>query len=159
MRIANFTTSLIYPGVALEIWIPGCKHKCKGCFNPELWDKRNGEELKSTEIIDYISFKAKWLDTIILTGGDPLCSPIETKSLILDIRKYFPKMNLWIYTGYTKEEIYDDDELKEIFEMCDSVVTDRYDENKPKTQLTGSNNQRIWKIEHINGSVRLSILE
>ncbi len=145
MRIAQFHSSFKYKGgIMLEIFIAGCKHACKDCFNLELWLFDAGEEMPIMEIIKKIKHKAHLIDGIVLTGGDPLFNP-HTYLLIKMIKLKFPKFKIWLYTGFTKEEIDINEQLKQVFVLCDVVVTDRYDKTRPITKLTGSDNQRIWR--------------
>jgi len=90
---------------------------------------------------------------IVLTGGDPLWSKENTIELIKIIKKEAPELKIWLYTGFTREEIQADPIMEECFNLCDVVVTDRYIErlrvpdNQPN-RLAGSSNQRIWRKSH-----------
>lgn len=146
MKIERISTSFLYEGnIMLEIFISGCKHKCKGCYNQELWDFEIGEEMTIKQILDKIKEKIKWIDGIVLTGGDPLWNVNETMKLTNGIKWAFPKLKIWMYTGFTKEEIDISKNKTKIFNDCDVIITDRYIDKLSKTNLTGSSNQRIWK--------------
>jgi len=148
-------TSILYEGVMLEIWAPGCTHACKGCFNPELWKRNQGELIPVKKVMELIQEKIKWLDGIVLTGGYPLCNPQDTKSLLKHIKKYFPTLKIWLYTGFTKEEIDSKEHLLTIFSLCDVIITDKFEQEQQVPllkrdgidRLRGSYNQRIWRKE------------
>lgn len=155
--------SILYEGISLEIWVPGCKFNCKGCHNPELQNFSLGDEFTQSQLIFNIEVQKKWIDNIVITGGDPLWSPIDTRLIIEIIKKNFPKLKIWMYTGFSKEEIDRDLLLKKIFNMCDVVITDRYveeekisrlDKIKKPYKIIGSYNQQIWRKE--NGEWRTS---
>jgi anaerobic ribonucleoside-triphosphate reductase activating protein len=145
MKIAWIKTSTLYEGLSQEIYISGCKHYCNGCQNPQLWDFNFGKEMSIYEILENLALGIKFIDNVILTGGDPLWSKDQTLELIKAIKKEFPKLKIWLYTGFTKEEIDKDTTMSEAFKLCDVIVTDRYNKHLPKTKLTGSENQRIWR--------------
>jgi anaerobic ribonucleoside-triphosphate reductase activating protein len=147
MKIAKICSSTLYEGLSCEIFISGCKHGCKGCQNPDLWDFNYGKEMSLYQILEEIALRNRWIDNVVLTGGDPLWSSSKTLELIKAIRKEFPKLSIWLYTGFMKEEIDTDPAMKECFNLCDVIITDRYMEGLPKTKLTGSSNQRIWRKE------------
>jgi len=158
MKIAQIGTSFIYDGISAEIFISGCRHSCKGCQNPLLQDFNYGKEMTIYQILEEIAFRKKWtgIDSIVLTGGDPLWSEENTHKLILAIKNEFPELKIWLYTGFTKEEIDSNRNMVRIFNLCDVVVTDRYEEklrfsdkelqgiDAPR-KMAGSSNQRIWK--------------
>lgn len=145
MMITQTNISFLYEDCMLEIWVPGCLNYCEGCQNPELWSFNAGKETKYTEVLKQIKKKEKYIDGVVLTGGDPLWSPVEVYILINLIKDEYPKFKIWLYTGFSIEEIDEDKKLKDIFNLCDVVVTDRFKKELPSTNLTGSNNQRIWR--------------
>lgn len=141
MKIAKISSSLLYGKLSVEIFISGCKHKCDGCHNPELWDFNYGTELSINNIIKRI--KKEWHEQIVLTGGDPLWSKDTTLELVKRLKSDV-QLPIMLYTGFTKEEIDADKIMTQICELCDIIITDRYDKRLPATNLRGSNNQRIW---------------
>jgi anaerobic ribonucleoside-triphosphate reductase activating protein len=149
MKIAWIKSSTLYEGgLAQEIYISGCEHNCEGCQNPELQDYDFGQDMNVEEIISRIN--TKFIDKVVLTGGDPLWSPIGTLVLLTALKLEYPYLEIWLYTGFTKEEIDNDRIMRDCFKLCDVVITDRYMKELPKTTLTGSNNQRICRKELLN---------
>ena len=138
-------------GLRCVVWLSGCEHYCKNCFNPETWDKNNGDEFTETQF-DLIcnTLKQDWCSGITLTGGDPLHPDNISKvtSLCKNIKNKFPNKSIWIYTGYTFNSDYLDP-LMNIFNYIDVLVDGEYvDElNSPFKHWVGSSNQRVIDIQ------------
>ena len=144
MLINSLNTSLMYEGVMTEIYISGCIHNCDECHNPELQQFDVGFEMSYTQIVNDLLERHEFFDGIVLTGGDPLCTPKNTNELIDEIRDKLSDKKIWLYTGYTMEEINDNEKLLSIFNKCDVVFTDRFEKTMKCKGLTGSSNQRRW---------------
>lgn len=129
-------------GIREVIFIPGCNHKCKGCFNPESWNFNQGKLWTSYEDTLLTSkLKNPYCSGITLTGGDPLYSYPE----VLEFCKKYKDYNIWVYTGFTLEEVKRD--FSELLEYVDVVITEPYiiELNSPKKEWVGSSNQIIYK--------------
>ena len=142
-------------GCRVVLWISGCNHKCKGCHNPETWDYKYGKifDEEAKNII------ARWLSKpyikgLTLSGGDPLNRNNDELIEILDLCKYvktkFPDKDIWIYTGYTLEELIDlsnknKDINIEILNQCDYLVDGPFIKELRDLSIPfrGSTNQRI----------------
>lgn len=138
MRIAGvLTCSLVNgPGVRYVIFTQGCKHRCKGCQNPDTWDLNGGFEVDMESLVADILARKKHLDGITLSGGDPFYQQEECVKLL----KMLPDMNVWIYTGFYYEDICD----TELAKMADAIVDGPFIESeKCEGYLFGSSNQRI----------------
>lgn len=137
------------PGIRISLWTQGCSHRCEGCFNPDTWDFNGGKEFTQNEI-DYIkkllSNKTVKKDFSIL-GGDPL-EPINydmLENLLTQLKKEFPDLNIWLWTGYLWENIKHLNFLKHI----DYVVDGEFIQSKKNLMLKfkGSSNQRIIDVK------------
>jgi anaerobic ribonucleoside-triphosphate reductase activating protein len=138
MRIAGvLTCSLVNgPGIRYVIFTQGCKHRCKGCQNPDTWDPNGGFEVDMESLVADILARKKHLDGITLSGGDPFYQQEECVKLL----KMLPDMNVWIYTGFYYEDICD----TELAKMADAIVDGPFIESmKCEGYLFGSSNQRI----------------
>ena len=96
-------------GIRCTIWFTGCSHKCTGCFNKETWDENSGIEFDieaKKELFDELS--KDYISGITFSGGDPLHENniIEVNNIIQEIKKQFPNKTIWLYTGYTWEELF-----------------------------------------------------
>lgn len=153
-------------GIGISIFFSGCDFHCKNCFNKELWNYSYGYEFNDTTIEAIISLANKpYITRLSILGGDPLMEENlnGVLNLVDKIRLLFPEKNIWIYSGYTWEQIMypvitDDlnpkrDEIiqkrKEIMSQCDILVDGRFvDELKDITlKWRGSSNQRVIDIQ------------
>ena len=146
------------PGVRMSVFVRGCRHYCKNCFNQEAWDFEYGEpftEKEIEEIVDYV--KGDYIAGLTLLGGEPL-EPENQKGLLpllRRIREVCPKKSVWCYTGYDFERdilgrmINEIEEMKEILSYVDVLVDGEYMEelHKPSLRFKGSSNQRIIMVQ------------
>ncbi|MDR1701092.1 MAG: anaerobic ribonucleoside-triphosphate reductase activating protein [Lachnoclostridium sp.] len=145
-------------GVRVSLFVSGCSHHCKGCFNEEAWDFDYGEpftEIQVQQIIDYL--KPNYVEGLSLLGGEPF-EPQNRKeivTLLRRVKKEFPNKSVWCFTGYLydkdiMESMYKEDEIvREIISYLDVLVDGRFVEEKKNLQLTfrGSSNQRVIKVK------------
>lgn len=143
------------PGLRVSVWFSGCPHKCRGCHNKETWDESLGEDFTIetiTRIINMLDEGGVKQDLSIL-GGEPLApyNIRSTMSLISAVRDAKPDVNIWLWTGYTVEELNDlyNDEYPYVLSRIDVdvMIDGRYIEQfNSKDTYRGSSNQRI--IDH-----------
>jgi len=154
--------NLTYPdmnngdGLRVVLWLSGCSHNCEGCQNKQTWDSNSGilfdvnaeNELYEALSNDYIS-------GVTFSGGDPLnLNNLEKVLNLIDkIRVLFPNKNIWLYSGYTWEELFAQNpemELRQhIVSKCDVFIDGRYVENLRDITLhwCGSSNQRVIDVK------------
>ena len=138
-------------GVCVSFWTQGCPHRCPGCHNPETWDFEGGKELP-TDIKGQI-IKAICANGIIgnfsILGGEPLCPQNleEVDNIITSVRTAFPHIKIFIWTGYTLEELQKikNFHIINILSQIDVLIDGLYkeDEKDITLELRGSKNQRI----------------
>lgn len=148
LRILGTYRETVVDGVGLRysIYFSGCTHTCKGCHNKESWCPDNGT-LATKEYLDKIINEINsnpLLDGITLSGGDPLYNPED----MLEIVKYLKEktgMNIWLYTGYTIEELRKDNKRMAVLEYVDTIVDGKFVQElyDPLLKFRGSSNQRI----------------
>ncbi len=146
------------PGVRTSLFVSGCTHHCEGCFNDIAWDFGYGKPFTESvweEI--YESLKPHYITGVTLLGGEPF-EPQNQKGLIGFIREYkrrFPEKTLWIYSGYTYEELTGaipsrcrTDITDEILSYTDVLVDGKFEIDKKNIMLRfrGSENQRLIDI-------------
>lgn len=135
-------------GYRLVLFTCGCPHQCNMCQNKETWNMANGVSYSVPEIYRYLSKKIDegFFDGITFSGGDPLIQDNELNTLIKLIKGKYPKINIWVYTGYLYEDVKGIPVIKNI----DVLVDGKFDINKqyPKKQYRGSYNQRILYLEN-----------
>lgn len=135
-------------GIRVVLWLAGCSHHCKGCHNPYTWDCHAGlpftEEAKA-ELFEAIN--KDYITGVTFSGGDPLfCSNRKPVSeLIKEIKDKFPTKTIWLYTGYTYEELKDFEEIKPVLSNIDVIVDGEFVETLKDINYhwAGSVNQRI----------------
>lgn len=137
-------------GFRVALYVSGCRHRCLGCHNRDTWDFNAGKEFtKEVEEILFDRIDKPYIKGLTLTGGDPLFSCEDILSLLKRFRERFGNTkDVWLYTGFTLDEIMLSSDLKKhIVELCDYVVDGRFDINQKDTSLAfrGSKNQNIWK--------------
>ncbi len=134
-------------GVSCVLFISGCGHHCVGCHSPKTHDFNYGLEL-TDEVIKKINKeidKRPFLNALVLSGGDPMYSAKELITIIPKI--HVPNGNIWIYSGFTFEEIVQNPDMKALLDKCSHLVDGMFELDKRDITLRfrGSSNQRIWK--------------
>jgi len=141
-------------GIRTSLFVSGCRNNCPGCFNKEQQNFSYGELFTEKIEDEIISSISDYHAGITLLGGDPL-EPENAEGLMSLVKKFRERFNntktIWIYTGYTYEDVLDldsQDKRKELLLMCDTLVDGRYiDELHDITlKFKGSSNQRIINI-------------
>ncbi len=133
-------TTVDGPGFRTAIYFAGCRHACPGCHNPQSWDFNAGSEMTLDEIMSVI--EEEDFD-VTLTGGDPLYHPEEIAQLAKRIKE--TGHTIWLYTGFTLEEILASERLSLPLPYLDAIVDGPFIESlrDPDLQFRGSSNQRI----------------
>ena len=95
-------------GCRTVLFVSGCRHHCKGCFNEIAWKFDYGKEYTpGTEDKIVESLKPDYVEGLSILGGEPLEpeNQEEVWKLIKRIRKEMPQKNIWVYSGFTWEEL------------------------------------------------------
>lgn len=156
MKILNITSPDVNNGTGFRVtlWVAGCSHHCRGCHNPESWDYNQGKSLKEVRKDLFDKLNKSYIQGLTLSGGDPLAqsrkSLLELYFLLRRIKKKFPNKDIWIYSGYTHEEILQDKFKKLVLSQCDVLVDGLYRYALRDTSLPfrGSSNQRIIYLKN-----------
>lgn len=138
-------------GIRTAVFVSGCHHACKGCFNKEAWNRNYGETY-TDEIESQIlsSLASDYVSGLSLLGGEPF-EDYNLEALIglcQLSRKLYPDKTIWIYSGYTYEEIMANKSRRKLLELCDILVDGKYEESlySPSLKFKGSSNQRIINV-------------
>lgn len=134
------------PGIRYTIFTQGCPHHCFKCQNPETWDIDKGTLVDIDKLIEDIQ-ENPLLDGVTLSGGDPLIQE-ETLELVQKLREK-TSLNIWCYTGYSYEEVLNNDKFKKILNYIDVLVDGEYIDSLRSLSLLfrGSSNQRLIDIK------------
>lgn len=135
-------------GVRVSLFVSGCPHHCKGCFNAETWDYNHGEAFTAETIRNIIDLLTPdWIRGLSLLGGEPLASDnIQTvMCLAKKVKAVLPMKTIWCYTGYTWDEV----KKHHIMKYIDVLVDGRFIEAERDITLRfrGSRNQRIIDVQ------------
>ena len=146
------------PGVRVSLFVSGCRHHCKGCFNEDTWDFDYGKpytEDTRREIL--MALDKDYIQGLTLLGGEPF-EPENQKilvELLRTVREQLPKKDIWSYTGFIFERdlvpggrAYTD-VTEEMLSMIDVLVDGPFvQEQKDITlEFRGSKNQRLLDRE------------
>ena len=137
------------PGIRTSIFVTGCTHNCPNCFNQEYQDFAFGEvwtDRETDEVIEYLKDDA--VAGLTLLGGEPFQNSIDLTTILKDIKKSIDK-TIWAYSGYTYEQIIENENRKNLLLECDVLVDGLYIEELKDLRLKfkGSSNQRIIDIK------------
>lgn len=139
-------------GLRVVLWCSGCEHHCHNCQNPQTWDFNSGIPFdKNAKEEIFNELKKDYISGITLSGGDPLaCNNLNCiLDLVNEIRLSFPDKTIWIYSGYTIEDIVNTPIRKEIIKQCNVLVDGRYIDSERDITLKwrGSKNQRVIDLK------------
>lgn len=156
--------SITYPdfnnglGCRVTLWVSGCPHQCKGCHNSDTWDPDSGQEFTSEikqKLINILELP--YIKGLTVSGGEPLAlyNLVKVSKLVEELKIRFPEKDIWLYTGYTLDQLLDSRldvrkfvYIQTIFENIDYIVEGPYIEKLRDTslQFRGSSNQQIFKV-------------
>lgn len=137
-------------GIRVSIFFSGCTHKCKNCFNSELWDFNCGEKFIGITISTIIDLmKPSYISGLSILGGEPFDNITAVKRLTGKVRNMYPEKNIWIWSGYTYEQLLSKKSAINILRDIDILVDGRFEEDKKDLTLPfrGSSNQRIIDVK------------
>lgn len=154
MRIAKIKPNDIAngEGLVVSVWCQGCPHHCKGCFNKETWDFKGGRKFTFDDYDNIL----KLLDAdgikrnLSILGGEPMAKEnvIGVLSLINYIKTYRPDTKVYLWSGYTYEQIQEMYGENILNGFVDILIDGQFilEEKDLTLKLRGSRNQRIIKI-------------
>jgi len=149
-------------GIRTSVFFTGCTHNCFNCFNKDYQDFAYGKEFTQRQIDEIIRYLSEdEISGLSLLGGEPLQQNYNDMiDFLTQVRKSTQK-SIWIYSGYTYEEILNSKEKMEIISYCDVLVDGRYEDALKNLRLKfrGSSNQRIIDIQKSLKEHRIVILE
>ena len=145
-------------GVRVSLFVSGCTHHCKGCFNREAWDFKYGKKFTQKEIDQILELlKPDYICGLSLLGGEPL-ELVNQKGLlplVKQVKEKYPTKSIWCYSGYLfDQEIRDQMMLehevtRELIKYIDVLVDGKFELTKkdPTLRFRGSSNQRIISVQ------------
>lgn len=153
-------------GIGIALFTQGCHFHCDSCCNQETWDFSGGNEWTPEVEEEFLKLIDRpYISRISLLGGDPLANENVhgVLSLVQKIRKRYPDKKIWIYSGFTWNQVFypvvtDDLNLqrdkilenrRDIIRLCDVYVDGRFEKDKKDLTLKfrGSSNQRVVDVQ------------
>ena len=148
-------------GNTVSLFMSGCRHHCKNCFNQETWNPNYGTEINIDKLCDklnnLINAYCVYRDFSIL-GGEPLAeyNRKNTEYIIKEIKDKNPNILIYVWSGYTLEELksMNDSSIDYILSAIDFLIDGRYEDDKKdlKLKMRGSSNQNVY--QRINGKLK-----
>lgn len=145
-------------GVRVTLFVSGCTHHCKGCFNTETWNFKYGQPFTietENQILDMLA--PSYINGLTLLGGEPF-EPENQKVLLpflYKVKKKYPNKDIWAYTGYTFEQLTSKenpiyDTTKQLLKLINVLVDGEFKEEYKDIRLRfrGSSNQRIIDLKY-----------
>lgn len=146
------------PGLRVSLFVSGCTHHCKGCFNPEAWDFNYGQPFtQETEEKIFHLLENSHIRGLSLLGGEPF-EPANQAALLPFLRRFkekFPHKDLWCYSGYNFEKDMLTGNLgpweitQEMLSYIDILVDGEFvlELKNPNLRFRGSANQRVIRVQ------------
>lgn len=157
-------------GVRVSLFVSGCTHHCKGCFNSETWDFNYGNEFTKVQEDEIIkAMEPSYIKGFSLLGGEPF-EPSNQKALLPLLRRIketYPEKNVWCYSGYLldKELLGESrarcEETDEMLSYIDILVDGEFVAELKDLNLRfrGSSNQRIIDVRESLKSGKIVIID
>lgn len=136
------------PGTRCTLFVSGCEHQCRGCYNQATWSLTSGhpfcKQLEDRIIADLNDIRIKRRG-LSLSGGDPLhpANVADILRLVKRVREECPGKDIWLWTGYRLDELSEGQ--KQVVEYIDVLVDGKFEQDKydPELHWRGSANQVI----------------
>lgn len=154
MNIADYKKFDVLNGRGLRhsLFTSGCTHHCKGCFNAAAWNFDYGTPY-SKELEDQIIHDLNLTDVHIaglsILGGEPFQNAHDLLGLVRKVRECCPGKDIWIWSGYTFEELLEEKEKAELLSYCDVLIDGKFvlEQRNLKLEWRGSENQRVLDVQ------------
>lgn len=136
------------PGIRVSIYVQGCSRHCPDCFNPETWDFNGGNIFNRRILTQFLELaRPEEVVGFSILGGEPLQQDSDMLTLVKAIKEKYPEKTIWMWTGYTWEEL--NEEQREIVSFVNVLVDGAFDKTKkdPNLKFRGSTNQRVIHVK------------
>ena len=145
------------PGVRISLFVSGCTHKCKGCFNEVAWDFEYGEPFTQETVESILTLLAPgYVKGLTLLGGEPFepQNQLPLVELLRQVKAKYPEKSIWAFSGYLFDrdmlsgKLGDPEILKEFLSYLDVLVDGPFVQSKKDLTLRfrGSSNQRLIDV-------------
>ena len=140
------------PGICVSLFVQGCSHRCKGCFNPDTWNPEGGTLFNRRAEYQFLELcKEQHVKNICILGGEPMDQPEDLLLVLKKVKQSAPDKGIWLWTGYIYEDLLngDNEARKEILNIIDVLVDGPFIEDLADKRLRfcGSSNQRVLELK------------
>lgn len=144
MKVKNYDVSN-GDGIGVAVFVSGCHFHCPGCFNAEAWSYDAGETFDREKLEELMALlSSSFIDHLSVLGGEPLSQENldGVAHIIRAARERFPQKPVWLWTGYEKSELSDDQ--KKVTALCSFITYGRFVAEKRDItrRYSGSYNQQ-----------------
>lgn len=150
LQVAGFLDNSNVNGEGLRsvVFLSGCHHDCPGCHNSDMQNPDYGESLDHSQIISRIESNMPIIRGLTISGGEPFLQCDKLLPLLKETKKRL--LDIWVYTGYTYEELLENQAFKKVLPWIDVLVEGPFVQDLLTTDLPyiGSTNQRILKLKN-----------
>ena len=157
-------------GIRVSLFVSGCTHHCKGCFNSVAWSFDYGNPFTEETQNQILSLLDKpHIKGLTLLGGEPMepQNQVEIIKLLRQVKQKFPQKDIWCYSGYTLEELRDihnrshTSVTDEILSLVDVLVDGKFEKEKKnlKLKFRGSSNQRLINMKQTQIEQKIVLLD
>ena len=158
------------PGVRVSLFVSGCRHHCKGCFNPETWNFSYGKPFDGTAIEEILSaLRFEHISGLSLLGGEPFEPENQAAlaELTLLVKERYPNKTIWCYSGFTfTDQLYpgkvgNPETCRALLKNLDVLVDGKFREElkNPSLLFRGSSNQNIIDVKKSLACGEMVLLE
>lgn len=140
------------PGTRVALFVSGCEHQCRGCYNQSTWRCDSGhpfDQAMADQVLADLTDTRIPKRGLSLSGGDPLhpANLADVLALVKRVREEAPDKDIWAWTGYTLESLTEAQQA--VVDLVDVLIDGQYIESQRDANLVwrGSANQRIHRFE------------
>ena len=139
------------PGIRSSLFVAGCTHNCPGCFNADYMRFNYGQSWSQAVEDEFIkNIKEPQIKGVTILGGEPM-DQVQDDDLLNLLKRIKAETgkNIWLYSGYTLEQILQHDKRRKILSFCDVLVDGLFvlALKNLKLKFRGSSNQRIIDVQ------------
>ncbi len=141
-------------GFRVSLFVSGCSRKCPGCFNQEAQDPAFGKPFDETAKQKiFKELDQEWCHGLSLLGGEPMSKLSDNRKQVIafaeEVKTKYPSKDIWMWSGYTFEELKNDPDTRDIFKWIDVLVDGPFIEElkDPSLAWRGSSNQHVIDVK------------
>ena len=148
------------PNWRVSLFVSGCRNRCPGCFNKKAWDFNYGQQFTSETMSELLwALKDPNISGLSILGGDPfeLENIVPVTHICKKIKERFPEKSIWVWTGYSIEDVWEEPALRYI----DVLIDGKFELDKKDLRLKwkGSSNQRVVDIRKTFETGEVTLVE